>query len=291
MGSKPPLPSNDSIQLLDIREALAQQRLPHTIKRIYQLQGWSAGALNHLVPAISENLWRQYGQASWTKTRMLHVIAAFAWVSQTSMSAFYQTHHSSIKRTLDDPTLECIAYSSTLQAASFDAWVRILLAENHINNATIEQELNALRSFNDGDFLAPEPLDIIAFKTDYYRSIAINLQKLRHQNNLTQRDVAHVLGITVQRYKGYENEDKPISIPATLVLRLRLGFHKTTTINFVKDMHKFKGFYLSRVLQDRRESLVIQIMQLMPLKNRYHAANYSLHTANYSALKRLSFKG
>lgn len=263
MNKKIHIPNEHELQQLNMYEKIGDDQIPISVKRIYRLQGWCASSLNKRMPGVSQNTWRQYGQVGWERTRMLHVLAVLSWASQTSMSAFYHGENLNAFWTgVDQTIISCITYTSSLPTVNYELLLRLIISQNKLDPKAcdFENRIAELNGFDDHDFLMPQTIDVDAFKREYYQSIAVNLKKFRAQYNLSAYDLARVLGITVKRYYRYEVEDDPVSIPASLGIRLKLGFKLQETFELVSSMDSFKGFYFARQIQEKRERLIISLM-------------------------------
>lgn len=282
------VPTDEELKQLNMYEFLAEKKLPISIKRIYKLQGWSAKTLSNKIQGVSQNIWWQYGQATYDRKRMIHILAALSWASQASMSSFYCGNElNKLWPDVDSHTIACIVYSSMLPSVSFKSWVLLMMELNLIIDTRvktlIEDKLNTLSNYSNDQFMMPEQIHIDDFKEDYYQSIAVGFRNFRVSKGISIETMAYVLNITVDKYMRFEDATDPISIPATIGLRLKLGFQLTETFELVDNMKIFKPFSRARRIQEKREQLVIELISAIPQKHRALAEEFSRKTADYCA--------
>jgi len=259
------IPDAKKIVELNAYEALFNKDCAVAIKWIYKLQKWTGKTIEQRIPGVKASVWRVYGQQSYDKNRSLHVVAAFSWLSQVTMSAMY--YGSKIQKFwpgVNKDIIETIVYSSLLPSDQFDYLLKQLVlkvqSKGFLHTTDIIKQLNTVNTYNNNDFLMPNTLDINDFKYDYYRSVGINLKKFRLANNLTIDTMAYVLNVSVSRYESFENPELPVSIPLHLGMRLKLGFNIENTVPFTDQMQQYKEFSTAREIQQLRENVIINLM-------------------------------
>lgn len=264
-GSAIIIPSGEEIEKLDIYEKLFNSDSAAALKWIYQLQRWKADEIERRIPGVKASTWRAYGQQNKSSNKLLHVVAAFSWLSQITMTAMYHGKRiQSFWPGVNETTIETIVFSSLLPTNQFDYLICQLIekikSKGYQHTDSIAKQLQNINKYNDSEFLIPYRLGIDEFKYDYYRSIAINLVRFRIANKLSVGTMASVLNTTSRRYRSFEDVDNPVGIPLFFAMRLKLGFQLENTVPFTDQMKEFSAFTSARNIQQLREQLIIELM-------------------------------
>ncbi len=253
------------IKAVNQYECVFDQDIGRAIGWVYNQQGWKSASLASKILGVTEKTFQNYRTPGYRKKRSLHVIAALSWVTQVSMSAFYMGRKPQMLwPEIDKHVIEAVVYTGVLTLDQYIAFIKVVSDEGFVSDKQVvfsERILNELRSFPDGDFLAPVPLDIEAFKLDYYQSIGVSLEKLRTTNGFSLEDMARAFDIPVRRYLSFESREAVSPVPAYLGVRLKRCFTGLDTTVFTDEMKFFDGFNQSRLVQEKREKITISLLQ------------------------------
>lgn len=286
---------------LDELEKVFNAECAESIKWIYSLQQWKPEQLEARIPKVKSSVWKGYGQKGYKNNRSLHVLAALSWLSQVTMSALYLgSNIEQFWQGVSRNVIETIVYSGLLTPSQFYYLVLQMREKNTSQGfkvANIDDRLDRANRYIDTEFLMPQVLDLDEFKKDYYRSVAISLRKFRLENNLSIDTMAHVLNITPNRCRSFEDPTYPVSIPLYVAMRLRLGFqlngtlmkdesencHRSTgiaceikdTVSFIENMEVFPGFVIAREIQQLREEIIIDLLSPIDMVSQYSRRNFA----------------
>ncbi|TVZ39397.1 helix-turn-helix protein [Alteromonadaceae bacterium 2753L.S.0a.02] len=256
------------INAINERETAFKEGVGHALAWIYRQQCWSPEKIARRIKGLKPGTWRAYAQASYPNNRSLHVIAAFSWLSQVSMLALLkgtliQTHWD----TMDEHSLCALLHSSLLSKKQFYALMMFLandLEELGVKLTALFWDRLAEVSNYPDDFMAPRELDLEEFRADYYESTGFVLRALREKSGYSIEQMAEVIGVSEERYLGYENPDRSTNIPVQAAYRLKLGFHLKDTTGFLVKMHRFPGFFKARKVQQLRDELIFELFSHVP---------------------------
>ena len=268
-------------ELAAINEQLAHVYINVAMSMAYirKFQGWTFHQLDARFEGISASTWRRYLQPSYTKMRPLHVVAAYSWLTMLPMACFYRgLNVREAYPDMDDLSVECLIHSGLLPKSQFH------LITSHLYEYLTEKQqalvgvfgegakadFGILDDYSDSDFMFPSRLDIDAFADDYYRSLAISFKAFREANDIDLETMAHVLGLSLHRYKQCENPDNPVPLPVELGARLQVGFRLKNAMPFTANMQAFPQFHTVRRVQELRQTLLVDMLRHLDYKNKRH---------------------
>ncbi|WP_086930704.1 hypothetical protein [Agarilytica rhodophyticola] len=266
MPNKIKIATETELKLISEKEKQAHEGFGFALKWIYNTQGWKGNKICKKIHGYKAKTWDAYAQPGYTKSRPLHAIAAFCWLSQVSMTAlYYGAKLEQLWRGFDRELVRIITYSNALNKQQFESL--ILIFRDTIKNSNLEKDkevdmlMEQLHEYPDEKFLIPEALDLESFKRDYYESVGNKLRELRIKNNIAVEVMAHVIGVSVNKYVSFEAPDDSTYIPLSLAMRLKFGLHYDNTTELLSRMKKYRGFYHARYVQQLRESVLSLLLE------------------------------
>ncbi len=259
------IPTQSEMDYINVYQNVFNQECAVAIKWIYRIQKWKPSIIEKRIPGVKASVWSAYGQRGYTSSRSLHICAALSWLTQITMSALYYGNNiEKFWSVVDIDVIECIVYSGLLPGSHFEYLVKQLLFKAHQkgydNIENTHAKLEELSAYKDEDFLMPDVLDMDSFKADYYQSIAKALYNFRIENNLSEEIMAYVLNVPVGKYSSFEAPEKTTTIPLHLAMRLKVAFKIENTVPFTSNMTKYKQFNCARTIQQKRETVIIELM-------------------------------
>ena len=265
MANKLTLPSKADIARLDTYAPIFNAEVGGALRWVMDQLGITIKMLEQRILGVSNSAWRSYTQTSYQQNRPLHVMAAFSWLTQVSMLAFFRGQHiQHYWPNVCDQTIKSIILSGLLPEAQFQHCLQLIVEKMHKRGYKLEPEVtplvSAIPQFQDA-FLMPPQLDINDFKVDYYRSIALQMQQFRQQHQLDIKLLATMFNEPVSRVQAFEDPDNPVTIPSFAAVRLKLGFKLQDMTIFTSGMTKYPHFYHSREVQQAREQVMLALMQ------------------------------
>ena len=93
MAHKISLPTKAEIAQLNHYAPIFNAEVGGALRWVMRQLGISIKLLEKRIPGVSSSAWRSYTQMSYTQNRPLHVMAAFSWLTQVSMLAFFRGNH------------------------------------------------------------------------------------------------------------------------------------------------------------------------------------------------------
>lgn len=251
---------------LSVFEQTVNKQIGPAISRIKKLYDLSNDDLSARIAGVTSRKWSDYQQPGYSRPKHLHVLAAFSWMVQTSMSVYY--HGRNVEKNwagVDSIIIETFMHTGRLSHSVFRHFIELVIdaLEIDVDLSTHTRELDELRHYK---FLMPERLDIDAFGQDYYQSVGREFSAFRKTYGLNFDDMANGLGCTVEKYKKYE--EGTALMPFTIGLRLKHGFKYNHTSDFTRHMTRYPGFSISRRIQDTREAVIIKIMSKLSKSDR-----------------------
>jgi len=266
------LPSKNDIAKLDIYAPIFNAEVGGAIRWVMHQLGLTVKLLEQRIQGVSNSAWRAYSQTSYQQNRPLHVIAAFSWLTQISMSAVFRGKHiQNYWPTVCDQTIKGIILSGLLPEAQFQECIQLILEKMLKRGHDVKQDvmtiLKDIPDFQDA-FLMPAQLDIDDFKADYYRSIALQLRQFRNKYRIDIKLLSTILNEPISRIEAFEDPDNPVTIPGYVAVRLKLGFRLQDTVIFTSGMQKYPQFYHSREVQQAREEVMLKVMTSLNLSER-----------------------
>lgn len=263
MPNKIKIATESELKVIIEKEKQANENVTFALKRIYKTQGWKGEKICKKIHGYKAKTWDSYTYPSYTKTKSmsLHAVAAFCWLSQISMSAlYYGAHLEQLWHGFDKELVRIIIYSNALEKNQFESLIQIFRGKiknlDSSNEKEIDELLEELHNYPDENFLIPDVLYLDSFKQDYYSSIGHKLKELRTHNNVAVEVMAHIIGVTVNKYLSFEAPDESTNIPLNLAMRLKFGLHYDNTTELLSRMKEFRGFYKARYVQQLRESVL-----------------------------------
>ena len=272
MVHKISLPTKAEIAQLNHYAPIFNAEVGGALRWVMRQLGISIKLLEKRIPGVSSSAWRSYTQMSYTQNRPLHVMAAFSWLTQVSMLAFFRGNHiHDYWPAVCNETIQSIITSGLLPEEQFLRCIQLMTAKMDRHGYNIGKEvlplLEAIPRFQDS-FLMPSDLDINDFKADYYRSIAIQLRQFRQQEQIPIEVLAAIFNEPVSRTLAFEDPDNPVSIPAFAAVRIRLGFKLEDMTMFTSGMTKYHHLYNARQVQQAREKVMLALMTPLSLLER-----------------------
>ena len=272
MVHKISLPTKAEIAQLNHYAPIFNAEVGGALRWVMRQLGISIKLLEKRIPGVSSSAWRSYTQMSYTQNRPLHVMAAFSWLTQVSMLAFFRGNHiHDYWPAVCNETIQSIITSGLLPEEQFLRCIQLMTAKMDRHGYNIGKEvlplLEAIPRFQDS-FLMPSHLDINDFKADYYRSIAIQLRQFRQQEQIPIEVLAAIFNEPVTRTLAFEDPDNPVSIPAFAAVRIRLGFKLEDMTMFTSGMTKYHHLYNARQVQQAREKVMLALMGPISLPER-----------------------
>lgn len=272
MVHKISLPTKAEIEQLNHYAPIFNAEVGGALRWVMRQLGISIKLLEKRISGVSSSAWRSYTQMSYTQNRPLHVMAAFSWLTQVSMLAFFRGKHiQNYWPAVCNETIQSIITSGLLPEEQFLRCMQLMAAKLDRRDYQISSEviplLEAIPYFQDR-FLMPQKLEIDDFRADYYRSIAIQLKQFRHQQQIPIEVLAAVINEPVTRTEAFEDPDNPVSIPAFAAVRLKLGFKLDDTVMFTSGMSKYQHFYHSKQVQQARSQVLLALMGPISLPER-----------------------
>ena len=272
MVHKISLPTKAEIAQLNHYAPIFNAEVGGALRWVMRQLGISIKLLEKRIPGVSSSAWRSYTQMSYTQNRPLHVMAAFSWLTQVSMLAFFRGNHiHDYWPAVCNETIQSIITSGLLPEEQFLRCIQLMTAKMDRHGYNIGKEvlplLEAIPRFQDS-FLMPSDLDINDFKADYYRSIAIQLRQFRQQEQIPIEVLAAIFNEPVSRTLAFEDPDNPVSIPAFAAVRIRLGFKLEDMTMFTSGMTKYHHLYNARQVQQAREKVMLALMKPLNLTER-----------------------
>ncbi|WP_086930772.1 hypothetical protein [Agarilytica rhodophyticola] len=278
MPNKIKIATEGELKIICEKEKQANENFGFALKWIYKSQGWKGEKICKRIHGYKAKTWDAYAQPSHTKSRSLHAVAAFCWLSQISMSAlYYGAQLEQLWLGFDTELVRIIAYSNALTKGQFESLIqlfreKIKSLDNDVNKK-VDDLLEKLHEYPDEKFLIPDTLNLDSFKRDYYGSIGYKLKELRVENKVATEVMAHVIGVSVGRYVSFESPDDSTYIPLNLAMRLKFGLHYDNTTELLSRMSEFRGFYQARYVQQLRESIVSLLLGKLSLSEKLIFSN------------------
>ena len=258
--------------LENVHVAVAQ-----SMSYVRKFQGWNFEQLERKIIGVKEVTWRRYFRVRYDKMRPLHTVAAYSWLTMLPMPCFYRgLNIREAYPDMDDYSVDALIHSGLLPQEQFNL---ILSHLYHFLNDEQKQSVNvfkqalknqygALEDYKDEDFMFPDTLDIEEFAHDYYRSMAINIKKIRVENNIKTQTMAKVLNLSEYRYRQCENPENPVPLPIELGARLQVGLRLPDAMIFTSDMKTFSCFHTVRRVQQIRLNVLVEMLKHLDLENR-----------------------
>ncbi|WP_028882323.1 hypothetical protein [Teredinibacter turnerae] len=260
--------TSEEIAAINEKEPTFKVGVGHALAFIYREQRWTPEKIAARIRGLRPGTWRGYAQPGYANNRSLHVVAAFSWLSQVSMLALLK---GSLIRMhwdgMDEHSVSAILHMCQLTRNHFFMLVEIMLdklKEMGVAPPVGLQEKIAAVCDSSNDFLAPQVLDLEAFRADYYASTGAVIRGFRERTGYTVEQMAHVLGVNEERYLSFETPDQNTNIPIQTAFRLKLGFHMADTTGFLVEMKEFPGFYRSRKVQQMRDEIIFELFACVP---------------------------
>ena len=272
MVHKISLPTKAEIAQLNHYAPIFNAEVGGALRWVMRQLGISIKLLEKRIPGVSSSAWRSYTQMSYTQNRPLHIMAAFSWLTQVSMLAFFQGKNiQNYWPAVCNETIQSIITSGLLPEEQFLRCIQLMAAKMDKRGYKVSKEvtplLEAIPHFHD-TFLMPSELNINDFKVDYYRSIAIQFRQFRKQQKIPIEVLAAVLNEPVSRTQAFEDPDNPVSIPTFHAIRVKLGFQLQDTVMFTSGMTKYQHFYHSKQVQQARGQVMLALMTPLSLLER-----------------------
>lgn len=232
--------------------------------------GMSFSELESRMSGINISTIKRYFQQSYPSMRPLHFLAALSWILMVPATAFYYKLSSKESfRGMDEKSIEALIYIGRLPYEQFETVLDL------ITNAMDSQEKESFTLFRNNlyeegiedqfdNLLPPKELDMNLFAIDYYRSVAITMKRFRLKNDISVKNMARVLGMSVHLYDALEDPRKTIPFSVSLGVRTKLGFLKSSHVEFTSEMTFYPQFHQLRRIQHRRDVLLVESMRRLP---------------------------
>ncbi|WP_087022883.1 hypothetical protein [Thaumasiovibrio subtropicus] len=241
------------------------------VRRVNQI---SFADLKMRFSGIRSETLQKYLQPSYESTRPLHVVAAYSWAMMVPMTALY--HGMKLReyyRGMDEQSIEGLIRIGKLPEQAFNAVLEIILTlldeQDRQAFIALRDELNATTiNMSYDEILPPRKIDLECFAEDYYRSLAINMRQFRHNHEISVDMMSRVLGLSVYQYKMLENERKTMPVSVSVGFRGKLGFKLNSHASFTSEMRVYPQFHLLRIAQNRRDVLIVDILNRLELKKK-----------------------
>lgn len=270
------IPSDEEIQNMDVLLQDFEQLNVRAMLHIKKVQSWNDADFLARFGGVKPELIRRYMRPSYDRTRPIHFMAAFSWVTNVPATSFYLgSKIMESWRGMDEGAVNALVCIGSMPFDQFDILMNCLFL--YLSDEG-KEKVEALKSqfLSDVDAsgemeranAAPAVVDLDLFAESYYRSIAIITKNFRVENNITMGDMSRVLGLSRYQYAELENPNNPMTFSLTVGARIRLGFRLNSHVSFTSEMTHYPEFHVFRLLQERREHLLLESLRYVTEKSK-----------------------
>ncbi len=260
------LPTDDELQHIDEALKTFDAGVVSSMQYIRELQGLAPRDIAERFTCEKPQNIYKYMQSSFEGVRPIHFAAAFSWVTKTPATGFYL--NSNIKesyRGMNDQAVNGLISIGTMPYEQFDIvanCIYLYLDENGKSavNRLKESLFEEFGDFEKNERLGEPPaiIDLDKFAASYYRSSALTARNFRKNSNITQAEMARILGISTHRYQTIEDVEHMVPFPLSYAIRLKLAFKLTSHVGFTSLMDDYAGFHQFRIAQHVRDTIIVE---------------------------------
>lgn len=261
--------SDKERQIVLQQSRVVEKNTGDALKLVRTLQGWKTADIEKRIIGIEPESIRRYCRPSKPDNRHVHITSLLCWMMQVSLPAI--TMGKQLQKfwpNLDTHGVNAVLYCGPLPTRWFETLVEIILDRSLRKNIDLRdytyEPLKALRRFEDHDFLMPSQVNVHDFGWDYHNSVAQALRKIRTDNNLSSELLADLICVPDTKYHLFENPNYGMGITMEVAVRMKLALGLEDTTFFLDEMKAFKGFALSRQVQQQREAIILNIFDRLP---------------------------
>lgn len=255
------------------------------IKDMYKIGGLTPKILEQRVQGVSRKTWESYGQPSFKSSRSIHLLAILCWISGVGIHALFFKNQLAARQ-MEKFSAELVAltiYCNQMSQDDFRYFFTKVLCSMDMDSTQRKIILSNIISLDltTLENQAPAVIDADLFGEAYYSSIGQMLRNFRKSIGETQKRMAYYMNIPIDRYARVE-KGLTSTVPAELVLRFKMAFQLSDTVQFISKMMHYDGFVKCRQAQQEVENNLIIILQSASDNQTQYIVDMAKDMARYS---------